>query len=230
MKQSEYETHQHWMAWCDQIPLAWGMVNHSFRFRYHTQLPTIVWKQECKYTRNGGFLGSASTRFSAMVHSTSSSWTTTSFFKIFTANTSFVILCSARTTCKEDVKYEVSLMHYLVQWETKHSSKRHVPFQNYPFLIRSKSWNRSLEPRRVVDDWLLYWLELRTASFLWNTASPGKRLFQPLFSGQIPCLSIRPIINPRRGAEEPKVMPPHAYIKPSLLWISFSYPPHRLLP
>lgn len=40
--------------------------------------------------RKGGFPGSASTRFSTIVHSTSSSWITTSFFRILTAYSSSV--------------------------------------------------------------------------------------------------------------------------------------------
>lgn len=46
---------------------------------------TMVWKHECNWTRNGGLLGRARTRFSIIVHSTSSSWMITSFFKILMA-------------------------------------------------------------------------------------------------------------------------------------------------
>lgn len=51
---------------------------------------TTVWKQECSCVRNGGLSSKASTRFSTMVHSTSSSWITTSFFRILTAYSSSV--------------------------------------------------------------------------------------------------------------------------------------------
>ena len=58
----------------------------------------MVWKHECNETRNGGFSGRARTRFSVIVHSTSSSWIITSFFRILMANSSFVTLCSPNKT------------------------------------------------------------------------------------------------------------------------------------
>ena len=64
------------------------------------QVVTMVWKQECSWVRKGGFPGRASTRFSTIVHSTSSSWMTTSFFRIFTAYSSSVPFRSESMTCK----------------------------------------------------------------------------------------------------------------------------------
>lgn len=61
-------------------------------------LPTTVWKHECSCVRKGGFSCWARTLFSTIVHSTSSSWITTSFFKIFIAYSSSVVLISASMT------------------------------------------------------------------------------------------------------------------------------------
>lgn len=65
-----------------------------------TYLLTIVWKQEWSWTKNGGLFDRASTRFSTMVHSTSSSCMMMSFFKIFIAYSSSVPFLSANITCK----------------------------------------------------------------------------------------------------------------------------------
>src|SRR4029434_11074506 len=46
---------------------------------------TTVWKQEWSWVRKCGLSSWASTLFSTMVHSTSSSWITTSFFRILMA-------------------------------------------------------------------------------------------------------------------------------------------------
>ncbi len=62
----------------------------------------MVWKVECSCVKNGGFPDSANTLFSTMVHSTSSSWITTSFFRIFTAYKSSVPLRSASITYREE--------------------------------------------------------------------------------------------------------------------------------
>ena len=51
---------------------------------------TMVWKQEWSCTRKGGLAASASTRFSIMVHSTSSSCMMMSFFRILMAYNSSV--------------------------------------------------------------------------------------------------------------------------------------------
>lgn len=59
---------------------------------------SIVWKQECNWTRNGGLLDRANTRFSTIVHSTSSSWMMMSFFRILMAYSSSVPLRSANIT------------------------------------------------------------------------------------------------------------------------------------
>jgi len=69
---------------------------------------TIVWKHEWRLTRNGGFSGSASTRFSVIVHSTSSSCMITSFFNIFIANSSFVVLCSPSKTLNKNNSDQMS--------------------------------------------------------------------------------------------------------------------------
>uniref|UniRef100_A0A182UYB0 Uncharacterized protein n=1 Tax=Anopheles merus TaxID=30066 RepID=A0A182UYB0_ANOME len=58
----------------------------------------MVWKQECSCTRNGGLLDRARTRFSTIVHSTSSSWMMMSFFRILIAYSSSVPLRSASIT------------------------------------------------------------------------------------------------------------------------------------
>lgn len=63
---------------------------------------TTVWKQEWSCVRNGGLSCSASTRFSTMVHSTSSSWITTSFFRILIAYSSSVPFLSASITCRKE--------------------------------------------------------------------------------------------------------------------------------
>ncbi|KYN19936.1 hypothetical protein ALC57_07705, partial [Trachymyrmex cornetzi] len=55
-------------------------------------------KQECNCTKKGGLLESASTRFSTIVHSTSSSCIMMSFFKIFMAYSSSVPFLSASKT------------------------------------------------------------------------------------------------------------------------------------
>lgn len=68
---------------------------------------TIVWKHECSWVRKGGFPESARTLFSTMVHSTSSSWITTSFFKIFTAYSSSVPLRSASITWKHEALHGI---------------------------------------------------------------------------------------------------------------------------
>ena len=65
---------------------------------------TMVWKQECRATRKGGFPAMASTRFSIMVHSTSSSWMITSFLRILIAYSSSVPFRSANTTWTRTLK------------------------------------------------------------------------------------------------------------------------------
>lgn len=64
--------------------------------------PTMLWKVECSCVKNGGFPANANTLFSTMVHSTSSSWITTSFFRIFIAYRSSVPLRSASITYSEE--------------------------------------------------------------------------------------------------------------------------------
>lgn len=60
------------------------------RIRGQDSRPTMVWKHECSWTRNGGLLARARTLFSIMVHSTSSSWMMMSFFRILMAYSSSV--------------------------------------------------------------------------------------------------------------------------------------------
>lgn len=62
-------------------------------------LRTTVWKQECSCVRKGGLSFWAKTLFSTIVHSTSSSWITTSFFRILMAYSSSVDFISANITC-----------------------------------------------------------------------------------------------------------------------------------
>ena len=59
---------------------------------------TVVWKHECIWTRNGGFWARARTRFSTIVHSTSSSCIMMSFFNILMAYNSSVPFLSASIT------------------------------------------------------------------------------------------------------------------------------------
>ncbi len=76
-------------------------IKHFSTQKQHQQKKplTIVWKQECSWTRNGGFWDKANTLFSTMVHSTSSSWMIISFLRILIANRSSVPLRSASITC-----------------------------------------------------------------------------------------------------------------------------------
>ena len=82
----------------------WSRSNKRYMDQRYTStinLParrTIVWKQECSCTRKGGLLDMARTRFSIIVHSTSSSWMITSFFRILMAYNSSVPLRSDSTT------------------------------------------------------------------------------------------------------------------------------------
>lgn len=63
-------------------------------------LHTTVWKQEWSCVRKGGLSLWANTLFSTIVHSTSSSWITTSFFRILMAYSSSVDFISASITCR----------------------------------------------------------------------------------------------------------------------------------
>ncbi len=69
-------------------------------------LPTTVWKHEWSCVRKGGLSCWARTLFSTMVHSTSSSWITTSFFRIFIAYSSSVAFISASMTFRGTDKGE----------------------------------------------------------------------------------------------------------------------------
>lgn len=69
------------------------------RMRNHAWIRTTVWKQEWSCVRKGGLSCKARTLFSTMVHSTSSSWITTSFFNILTAYSSSESFRSASITC-----------------------------------------------------------------------------------------------------------------------------------
>ena len=68
---------------------------------------SLVWKQEWRPVRKGGFFCIANTFRSFRVHSTSSSWMIKSFFKLLMAYTSRVPLCSARNTCAWREGFEV---------------------------------------------------------------------------------------------------------------------------
>lgn len=56
-------------------PLMYSMTKYS---------RSIVWKHECSWTRNGGLWERASTRFSTIAHSTSSSWSMRD--RVYTSN------------------------------------------------------------------------------------------------------------------------------------------------
>jgi len=75
-----------------------NMYKFYIQFLFFQDILTIVWKQECNWTRKGGFSPSARTRFSIMVHSTSSSWMITSFLSILMAYNSSLPLRSASKT------------------------------------------------------------------------------------------------------------------------------------
>ena len=61
-------------------------------------LGTLVWNVQKRWVRKGFSQASASTRFSTMVHSTSSSIRTTSFLRALTAKNSFLPFSSASST------------------------------------------------------------------------------------------------------------------------------------
>jgi len=79
---------------------------------------TLVWKQECSWVRKLGLLDSARTRFSIIVHSTSSSWTMTSFFKTLTANIWSVPFSSASRTCRTRI--------IIASWTTPRAANRSI--------------------------------------------------------------------------------------------------------
>lgn len=74
----------------------------------------MVWKQECNWTKNGGLDDNAKTRFSTIVHSTSSSWIIISFFRILIAYSSSVPFLSASRTWNKciqiKIKYNINFM------------------------------------------------------------------------------------------------------------------------
>ena len=87
----------------------------GFFFKKHTSREqrfglTLVWNEEWSDVRKG--CSSARTRFSIIVHSTSSSAEITCFFSTFTANTSFVDRCSARSTWRNSLLLHNKLKKY----------------------------------------------------------------------------------------------------------------------
>lgn len=89
-----------WRGWGEWMrKTSWNKQNAFISDCLVSHQLTMVWKQECSCTRNGGLLERAKTRFSIMVHSTSSSWIMTSFFRILMAYSSSVPLRSANITC-----------------------------------------------------------------------------------------------------------------------------------
>lgn len=68
------------------------------KFSFKNLSLTIDWKHECNRTKKGDLFGKARTLRSVIAHSTSSSCKITSFFRIFTANSSSICFCSASIT------------------------------------------------------------------------------------------------------------------------------------
>ena len=76
----------------------WYIKSPPFTYSITKYSRSMVWKQECSCTKNGGLLDNAKTRFSTIVHSTSSSCIMMSFFKILMAYSSSVPFLSANIT------------------------------------------------------------------------------------------------------------------------------------
>jgi len=96
---------------------------------------TIVWKQECSWTKKGGLFDSASTRFSTIVHSTSSSWIMISFFKILMAYSSSVPFLSASKTLNwiEPIPSKYNRLH---SWIFFRKSKLTLPKLPLPSTVK----------------------------------------------------------------------------------------------
>lgn len=123
---------------------------------------TIVWKQEWRVTKNGGLSGSASTRFSVIVHSTSSSWMITE-----SESESVHMFMSGRiyrlswgswwqiaplSTCAHPA--ELCLNHYIQTRDSFH-------YRMSLFLSPSRSWSLRLQIENinnVVPDNPYLWL------------------------------------------------------------------------
>lgn len=119
-------------------------------------LHTTVWKQEWSAVRKGGLSLWAKTLFSTIVHSTSSSWITTSFFRILMAYSSSVDFISASITCgwwrHNETNYQafsgchissVTVIHdllYYCLWSWL------SPCQSCPSPAGPGSWSRSVGP------------------------------------------------------------------------------------
>lgn len=95
---------------------AYTIYNITYNVLIYSASRTFVWKHECNAVRNGCLADSASMRRSVIVHSTSSSSMIMCFFSTFTANSSFVDLCSPSSTYKQAVHLSKSFTAPCHQW------------------------------------------------------------------------------------------------------------------
>ena len=94
----------------------------------------MVWKHEWSWTRKGGFCARASTLFSIIAQSISSSWIIISFFRILIAYSSSVPFLSANITLNGS---RISSMQKTLAW-------KRIPFQKILCLKPSDNWNPGL--------------------------------------------------------------------------------------
>lgn len=131
---------------------AWGKCEFFLKLLIwvgEARCTTMVWKQECSCVRKGGFPARASTLFSTMVHSTSSSWITTSFFRILMAYSSSVPFLSASITWKVSTRVPVGVSaHWFVNWSLKMArlTLPKLPFPKTMIKLKSESLTRSWLP------------------------------------------------------------------------------------
>ena len=89
----------HFSCFTSQGPFNYKfIIAYNCIWSYYVWSLTTVWKHEWRWTRKGGFPDRASTLFSTMVHSTSSSWMIMSFLRILIAYNSSEPFLSANIT------------------------------------------------------------------------------------------------------------------------------------
>lgn len=106
--------------------------------------------------RKGGLSLRAKTLFSTIVHSTSSSWITTSFFRIFIAYSSSVDFISASITCNggETPRAKATIRQRLKKNQANEKAQEHLfsltlpklPFPSRARKLKSLSRTRSIFP------------------------------------------------------------------------------------
>ena len=126
---------------------------------------TTDWKQEWSLTRKGGFPDRASTLFSTIVHSTSSSchyypqirsysscftWIMMSFFRIFTANSSSDPFLSASNTFLK--WFEITMGEQIIRFFS-----RTFPKDPFPKTIRKLNSSKPIAPSHLIE-LALFWL------------------------------------------------------------------------